>query len=66
MSDQEQIEMHIANCKCCLLADAMKNCAVCRFNIGLAEKVELPKAAIPLAYQLFQEKSRVLERSAAA
>lgn len=64
MSEQEQIEMHIANCKCCLLADVMKNCAACRFNIGLAEKVELPQTAIPLACRLFQEKARVLEPSA--
>ncbi len=40
MNEQEEIESQIATCKCCLLADAMKSCPLCRFNIGLAERVE--------------------------
>lgn len=51
MSEQEKIESYIAMCKCCLLAQAMKKCPLCRFNIGLAEEVALvePRAfAIPL------------------
>jgi hypothetical protein len=28
-------EMKIANCRCCLLADAMKDCKACQFRIGL-------------------------------
>jgi len=41
MTDKEKIEMYIANCKCCMLAECMKNCPICLFNIGLAEKLEL-------------------------
>lgn len=41
MNEQEEIESQIATCKCCLLAQAMKNCALCLFNIGLAERVDL-------------------------
>ena len=31
-------EMKIANCKCCLLSDVMKDCNTCPFNIGLVYK----------------------------
>jgi len=41
MNAQEEFESQIATCKCCLLAEAMKDCPLCRFNIGLAERVEL-------------------------
>jgi hypothetical protein len=41
MSEEEKVESYIANCKCCLLAQAMKTCSTCRFNIGLAEQVTL-------------------------
>ncbi len=41
MNAKEELESQIAICKCCLLAEAMKNCPLCRFNIGLAERVEL-------------------------
>jgi hypothetical protein len=41
MNDKEKIESYIAMCKCCLLAEAMKDCPLCRFNIGLAEQVKL-------------------------
>jgi hypothetical protein len=47
MNEKEIIESYIANCKCCLLAQAMKNCPLCHFNIGLAEQVILVDA-IPL------------------
>lgn len=30
-------EMKVACCKCCLLAQAMKDCKSCPFNIGLIE-----------------------------
>ncbi len=59
MNDQEKLEMYIANCTCCMLAQAMKICAKCRFNIGLAEKVELVQPAIPLALQLFNEENAI-------
>ena len=35
---KEQREMYIATCHACLLAEYMKDCPRCRFNIGLAEK----------------------------
>lgn len=31
-------DMKIANCKCCLLSQAMKDCKACPFNIGLVYK----------------------------
>jgi hypothetical protein len=44
MNDKEKMEFYIAMCKCCLLAEAMKNCPLCQFNIGLAEQVKLGEA----------------------
>ena len=40
MTEEEKIESYIATCKCCLLAQVMRTCPLCRFNIGLAERVE--------------------------
>jgi hypothetical protein len=48
MNEKEKKEFYIANCKCCLLADAMKTCPACRFNIGLAHKADLVDA-IPVS-----------------
>lgn len=59
MNDHEKLEMYIANCKCCMLAQAMKTCPICRFNIGLAEKVELTAPAIPLTLALLNEKTAI-------
>jgi len=53
MNENEKIESCIAICKCCLLAQAMKDCALCRFNIGLAEQVILVE---PIALPLNNEK----------
>ncbi len=50
MTEKERIQSHIAMCKCCLLADAMKECRTCLFNIGLAEQVK-PADLIPLPIQ---------------
>ncbi|HEX2993799.1 MAG TPA: hypothetical protein VHP14_03190 [Anaerolineales bacterium] len=47
MNEKEKKDFYIATCKCCLLAEAMKACAVCRFNIGLVEQVK-PVESIPL------------------
>lgn len=47
MNEKEKTAFYIATCKCCLLAEAMKTCAVCRFNIGLAGQVK-PAEPIPL------------------
>lgn len=38
MTEKEKLEAYIANCKCCMLAQAMKTCPLCRFNIGLVEE----------------------------
>lgn len=40
MNEKEKREFYVAMCRCCLIAEAMKGCARCRFNIGLAERVE--------------------------
>lgn len=37
MNEKEKKEFYIAMCKCCLIAQAMKTCSRCRFNIGLAQ-----------------------------
>jgi len=39
MTEKERIAAYIACCKTCLLAEAMKQCPLCKFNIGLAEKL---------------------------
>ena len=51
MTEKERIASHIATCKCCLLAQAMKNCQLCLFNIGLAEQVAQAEP-IPLPTQI--------------
>lgn len=38
MTKEEIHQMEIANCKCCLLAEVMKDCKACKFNHALAEK----------------------------
>lgn len=38
MNEKEKKEFYVANCMCCLLAEAMKSCALCQFNVGLEEK----------------------------
>ena len=48
MNEKEEMEKsYIATCKICLLAQAMKDCPGCRFNIGLVEKAE-PVVLIPV------------------
>ena len=39
MNEKEKKEFYVAMCRCCLLAQEMKNCPLCRFNTGLTEKV---------------------------
>ena len=42
MNEKEEIiRSNIATCKCCFLAQAMRDCTLCRFNIGLVEEVHL-------------------------
>lgn len=43
---QEQERMYIANCLCCLLAEAMKSCETCPFRIGLRIKAEQEKTPV--------------------
>jgi len=38
MTDSERLAMWIANCKICTLAEAMKDCPLCLFRIGLLER----------------------------
>jgi len=38
MNEKEKTGFYIAMCRCCLIAQAMKSCPLCRFNIGLAEQ----------------------------
>lgn len=38
MSKEEIHQMEIANCKCCLLTEAMKDGKTCKFAHALAEK----------------------------
>jgi len=51
MNDEEKIEFYIALCKCCLLAQAMKNCPLCRFNIGLAWQIVPADTPAPIDSQ---------------
>ena len=44
MTHEETERMYIATCGCCTLAEAMKDCKLCRFNIGLTYKA-IGKAA---------------------
>ena len=51
MNEQEKLAYFISMCKGCTLAEAMKTCPQCQFNIGLAVPVELPlpeAVSIPL------------------
>lgn len=58
-------EMKIANCKCCLLADAMKDCKHCPFNIGLVyvQLDQVKKADIEYPIQLKQARLSNLKLS---
>ena len=38
MTTQEQTQMYIANCKCCTLANILRDCKRCKFNVGLLHK----------------------------
>ncbi len=51
MTEKEKIESHIAMCRCCLVAEAMKQCQICQFNIGLAVQLKQSEL-IPLPIQL--------------
>jgi hypothetical protein len=47
MNEKEKKEFYIAMCRCCLIAQAMKGCPACCFNIGLAEQIK-PVDSAPL------------------
>lgn len=38
MLDEDEIKMYVANCEICTLAEAMKDCPICKFRVGLKEK----------------------------
>jgi hypothetical protein len=40
MTESEKQSMYKANCKACLLAQAMKVCHLCQFNIGLSSGMQ--------------------------
>ena len=50
MNEKEKLEFYAAMCKCCLIAQVMKNCPLCVFNVGLAEQV-MPVDLMPLPIQ---------------
>ena len=55
MNEKEKKEFYIAMCRCCLIAEAMKGCSLCRFEIGLIEKdnlVESISVAMPIPTQI--------------
>lgn len=41
MTEKETLDMYVANCQICTLANAMKNCPICKFNVGLKIKLEV-------------------------
>jgi len=49
MNEKEKTEFYIAMCNCCVMAEAMKDCPLCRFNIGLAKEVKLVDS-IPFSF----------------
>lgn len=64
MNEKEKKEFYSAMCGCCLLAQTMKTCAACRFNISLTQQPKSPEVSplpmpvalaelIPLQTQLF-------------
>jgi hypothetical protein len=40
MTESEKKQMYIANCQACLIAQVMKTCPLCNFNIGLPYRKE--------------------------
>lgn len=38
MSDEDKLKMFIAHCLTCLIAECMKDCQNCPFNVGLPFK----------------------------
>lgn len=40
MNEKEKQEFYMAMCRCCLIAEAMKGCRVCRFSVGLVDQLE--------------------------
>ncbi len=56
MNEKEKKEFYIAMCGCCLLAQTMKSCAACRFNIGLQPQAQALVAIpvqLPIQIQAF-------------
>jgi hypothetical protein len=52
MNEKEKKDFYVAMCQCCLIAQAMKSCTICRFKIGLAEPVKpVEPMASPISVQ---------------
>jgi hypothetical protein len=61
MNEKEKKDFYVAMCRCCLIAEAMKTCAVCRFSIGLAERVSpVEFDAIPVSISTKQAEPMVV------
>ena len=60
MNEKEKKEFYVAMCRCCLIAEAMKGCALCHFNIGLTEQVK-PVDAIPVSIPTTQAERQVIQ-----
>ncbi len=52
MTEKEKLESYIAMCKSCLLAECMRTCPICLFNIGLAEQVQWKAAETSMPIQV--------------
>ena len=53
MNEKEKKDFYIAMCQCCLIAQAMKTCPVCNFNVGLAEPIQTVRSEpLPIAVQI--------------
>jgi len=53
MNEKEKKEFYIAMCNCCVMSEAMKDCPLCNFNIGLAEKVQpVDPTPLPIPVQI--------------
>lgn len=59
MNEKEKKEFYVAMCRCCLIAEAMKGCGICPFNIGLVEQVQ-PVDAIPVSIPARQTEPLVI------
>jgi hypothetical protein len=48
----EKNDFYIAVCRCCLIAEAMKCCSLCQFNIGLTPAMPVDSISLPISLQV--------------